>query len=157
MHSPVSPDLFRLLCGHFATGVTVVTTLDASGAPAGMTVTSFASVSLDPPLISVAIGHEATIHRELRAAARFTVNILAVEQENLSRHFADSLPNRFDGIGWEERDGFVVLAGTLAHIACEKVTDFEAGDHTIILGRVVGGAGAGGDGPLVHYRGGYGT
>ena len=152
----VTPELFRLLCGHFTTGVTVVTTRDAGGAPTGMTVTSFASVSLDPPLISVAIGREATIYAELRASARFTVNILASHQETLSRRFAESVPNRFDGVGWSDRaGGFVVLDDALAHLTCEKVHEFEAGDHTILVGRVVGGGVSEEATPLLHYRGGY--
>ena len=84
---------FRQLCGRFATGVTIVTVVGADGAPAGMTANSFASVSVDPLLISVAVDHAASMHDTMRAASVFTVNILESHQEALARRFAsDCIP-----------------------------------------------------------------
>lgn len=152
----IDPDNFRRLCGRFATGVAIVTTLDADGLPAGMTANSFASVSLDPPLVSVAIDHAATIFPAMLDAARFVVNILEAQQEALSRRFADGLPDRFDGVGWRRTaDEQVILDGTLAQLRCEKWAEVPAGDHTIFIGHVVGGEAAEHGHPLLHYRGGY--
>lgn len=156
MTSSIGPDDFRRLCGHFATGVTIVTTFDAAGAPCGMTANSFASVSLEPPLISVAVDHTATIYPAMLHALRFAVNVLDAQQEALSRRFADGLDDRFDGVGWQRSaDDQVILAATLAHLRCEKWAEVPAGDHTIFIGRVTGGATAEHGRPLLHYRGGY--
>jgi flavin reductase (DIM6/NTAB) family NADH-FMN oxidoreductase RutF len=152
----IDPDNFRRLAGRFATGVAIVTTLDADGRPAGMTANSFAAVSLEPPLVSVAIDHAATIFPALLAATGFTVNILEAQQEVLSRRFAEGLPARFDGVGWRRAaDDAVVLDGTLAHLRCEKWAEVAAGDHTIFIGRVTAGESAEHGKPLLHYRGGY--
>ncbi|MES2124254.1 MAG: flavin reductase family protein [Gemmatimonadota bacterium] len=152
----MDPFEFRQLCGRFTTGVTVLTALDASGAPVGMTANSFASVSLDPPLISVAIELNASAHDPLIGAATFAVNILEAHQETLSRRFASGIPDRFEGVGWHR--GLldqVVLDGALAHVICEQWATLPAGDHTIVIGRVIGGAAADHGRPLLYYRGGY--
>ena len=152
----MNADTFRFLCGHFATGVTVVTTLDADGLPCGMTANSFASVSLDPPLISVAVDHTATIYPAMLAGERFTVNILDAGQEVLSRRFAAGLDDRFDGVPWRRsRDDQVIMAETLAHLCCDKWAEVPAGDHTIFIGRVADGGANEAGRPLVHYRGEY--
>lgn len=152
----MDPFEFRQLCGRFATGVTVITTLDAAGVPSGMTANSFASVSLDPPLVSVAIDATASTYAALLAAPHFAVNVLEAHQEALSRRFASGLPDRFEGVGWQRgADGQVLLDGALAHILCERWSTIPAGDHTILIGRVVGGAAADHGRPLLYYRGGY--
>lgn len=156
MTPAIDPDNFRRLCGRFATGVAVVTTLDANDLPAGMTANSFASVSLDPPLISVAVDEAATILPALRDATRFAVNILEARQEVLSRRFAEGLADRFDGVGWRRTgDGQVILDDTLAYLCCDKWAEVPAGDHTIFIGRVTGGEASEHGRPLLHYRGGY--
>jgi flavin reductase (DIM6/NTAB) family NADH-FMN oxidoreductase RutF len=154
-----APDIdaaqFRQLLGRFTTGVTVLTTRDTDGRAVGMTANSIASVSLRPPLLAASIGHEATLHTALLAADEFVVNILAESQEAISRRFAGAHADRFEGIGYtlSER-GLVLLDGAHAHIECRRHALVEAGDHTILIGRVVGGAT--GDGrPLLYYRGGY--
>ena len=147
---------FRDLCGRFATGIAVVTTLDPDGRPAGMTVNSFASVSLDPPLVSVAIDHAASAFDLLIAAEQWTVNILASHQETLSRRFASTNAERFDGIGWHRGpDDEVLLDGVLAHLVCSRWSMLAAGDHTVLIGRVNGGSAAEHGRPLLYYRGGY--
>lgn len=159
MTSPGRADIdrssFRQLLGRFATGVTVVTALDAQGRPHGMTANSLASVSLEPPLLLVSVDHAASLHPIITAAAVFTVNILERHQETLSRRFAGAHEDRFDGIGYTIDDGgFVRLSGVLASIACERWATHRAGDHTIVIGRVVHGEATDGR-PLCYYRGGY--
>jgi 3-hydroxy-9,10-secoandrosta-1,3,5(10)-triene-9,17-dione monooxygenase reductase component len=152
----IDAEEFRRLCGHFATGVTIITAFDTAGMPCGMTANSFASVSLEPPLVSVAVDHAATIYPAMLQAPRFAVNILDARQEALSRRFADGLADRFDGVTWtRSADDQLVLAGTLAHLRCEKWVEIPAGDHTIFVGRVTGGDVAEQGTPLLHYRGGY--
>lgn len=148
---------FRQLCGHFATGVVVITAQDAEGIPAGMTANSFASASLSPPLMSVNVDHSADMHAVMTQADRFAINILGSGQEAISRRFAGTLSRGFEGIGYrlDEKD-FILLDGVLATIACESHAAFEAGDHTVFIGRIVGGGVAPGR-PLLYYRGGYVT
>jgi flavin reductase (DIM6/NTAB) family NADH-FMN oxidoreductase RutF len=120
-----------------------------------MTANTLVSVSLDPPLISLCIDHAADMHRTLRQATRFTVNILAAEQEALSRRFAEQGTRRFEGIGFSRSErGGIVLDGVLAHLECERIGEHPTGDHSIYIGRVVGGSTSEGD-PLLYYRGGY--
>ena len=135
--------------------MTVVTVSGPDGRPQGMTASSLASVSLQPPLISICIDHAAELHDAIRSAEVFVVNILESAQEGLSRRFADQHDDRFDGVGYHRSpEGLVLLDGTLAHIECERYATYPGGDHTIVIGRVIGGAT--GDGrPLLYYRGGY--
>jgi len=151
----VDPAQFRQLCGHFATGVVIITASAPDGSPVGMTANSFASVSLDPPLISINVDHAAEMHGVLRTAKGFVLNVLESGQEALSRRFAGNVSRRFDGVGYHTDDrGFLLIDGSLASIACVPHADFEAGDHTIFVGRVIGGTVATGR-PLLYYRGGY--
>ena len=152
----VAPPLFRQLLGRFVTGVTVLTARDADGNPVGMTATSLASVSLTPPLVSVCVDHSASAHDTLVEAEYFVVNVLAEDQEELSRRFAQPQSAQdFDGVGWLDGDaGVPRLQGAVAHIECAREATWPGGDHTILLGRVVSGA-VGEGRPLVYYRGGY--
>ena len=153
--SEVDPFQFRQLLGHFATGVTILTTTAPEGQPLGMTANSLSSVSLHPPLISVCVDREAEMHDVILKAPEFVVNVLASPQEALARRFSDKHEDRFDGIGYHlSPEGLILLDGALAHIVCERQATFPAGDHTIVLGRVVGGATSEGH-PLLFYRGGY--
>ena len=120
-----------------------------------MTASSLASVSLHPPLVLVCIDHAAELHDMILEAREFVVNILESAQEALSRRFADKHDDRFDGIGYHRSPaGLVLLDGALAHIECERYAIYPGGDHTIVLGRVIGGSTAEGH-PLLYYRGGY--
>jgi flavin reductase (DIM6/NTAB) family NADH-FMN oxidoreductase RutF len=120
-----------------------------------MTANSLASVSLHPPLISVCVDHEADMHEVILEAPEFVVNVLASPQEALARRFSDKHEDRFDGIGYHlSPEGLILLDGVLAHVVCERATTYPAGDHTIVVGRVVGGATSDGR-PLLYYRGGY--
>jgi len=141
MHG-VEPPLFRQLLGRFATGVTVVTTRAPSGdEPIGMTASSVASVSLDPPLVLVSVDRSHDMHAALEGGSHFVLNVLAADQEALSRRFAaDDEPNRFSGVGFHpNKQGIAVLDGVVAHIECEKQAVIPAGDHTVFVGLVVGG------------------
>jgi flavin reductase (DIM6/NTAB) family NADH-FMN oxidoreductase RutF len=152
----VDPAQFRELMGRFATGVTVLTVNGPDGRPLGMTASSLASVSLVPPLVSVCVNHEAQLHDSILAAPVFVVNILESGQEALSRRFADPHEDRFDGVGYHRSpEGLVLLDGALAHLECDRFASFPGGDHTIIIGRVIGGS-IGEGRPLLYYRGGYG-
>ncbi len=149
------PALFRQLLGRFATGVTVVTTRDPAGRPIGMTASSVASVSLHPPLVLVSVDQANDMHPALRAAQHFVLNVLAADQEAISRRFAAEHPNRFEGIGYREsRHGLPVLDGVLASIECEKHAEAPGGDHTVFFGLVTGGS-VSDRPPLLYYRGGY--
>ncbi len=154
MHG-VDPAQFRQLLGRFATGVTVLTTRDPQGRPHGMTASSVASVSLDPPLLLVSVDRARDIHAAMQAAQRFVLNVLASDQEAISRRFASDMPNRFDGVGYRQnRQGIAVLDGVAASIECEKHGETPAGDHTVFFGLVTGGTVTDRP-PLVYYRGSY--
>jgi flavin reductase (DIM6/NTAB) family NADH-FMN oxidoreductase RutF len=141
--------------GRFATGVTVLTVVTPEGRQLGMTANSLASVSLHPPLISVCVDREAEMHGAILKVKDFVVNVLSSHQEALARRFADEHEDRFDGIGYHmSPEGLILLDGALAHIECERQTQHPGGDHTIVVGRVVGGSTSDGR-PLLYYRGGY--
>jgi flavin reductase (DIM6/NTAB) family NADH-FMN oxidoreductase RutF len=152
----VDPAQFRQLLGRFATGVTILTTRDPrSRHPIGMTASSVASVSLEPPLVLVCVDQRHDMHPAMKAAQRFVLNVLAADQEALSRRFAADRPDRFDGIGYtENKHGIAVLDGVLATIECEKLSEAPGGDHTVFFGLVTGGT-ATDRRPLLYYRGGY--
>jgi flavin reductase (DIM6/NTAB) family NADH-FMN oxidoreductase RutF len=152
---PIDPDAFRAALGRFASGVTVVTTCDEKGHDHGMTVSAFCSVSLDPPLVLACIGHEASMHGVMLRADRFGVSILSAGQEQLARRFADQRSDRFDGVGYSRGTLSVILLDeALGHLECMVVDRRDAGDHTIVVGRVEAASCYQGR-PLVYYRGGY--
>jgi flavin reductase (DIM6/NTAB) family NADH-FMN oxidoreductase RutF len=151
----VDPATFRNLLGRFATGVTVLTLEGPDGRPAGMTANSLASVSLQPPLLSVCVDRQSDLHDLIIAAPGFVVNVLESEQEALARRFAEPHPDRFAGVGYHTGPGGeVLLDGVLTHIECRRHALFDGGDHSIIVGRVIGGS-TGEGRPLLYYRGGY--
>lgn len=151
----IDPSQFRQLLGRFATGVTILTVATPEGQPLGMTANSLASVSLHPPLISVCVDREAEMHDVILKTPEFVVNVLASPQEALARRFSDKHEDRFDGVGYDlSPEGLILLDSALAHVVCERHATYPAGDHTIVLGRVVGGATSDGR-PLLYYRGGY--
>ena len=147
---------FRQVLGHFPTGVTVITATCSEG-PAGLAVGSFFSVSLDPPLVAFCAAKTSTSYPRIETAGHFVVNILGEEQEDISRAFASKAPDKFAGLGYRAAPstGAPVLNGVLAWIECASYAVHEAGDHWIVLGRVldleIGHEG----GPLVFFRGGY--
>ena len=151
----LDPDSFRAVLGRFASGVTVVTARGADGRDAGMTVSAFCSVSLEPPLVLVCIARDASLHPLLADGLPFAVNILAGGQEALSRRFSGPDPNRFEGIGFVRgQRGVALLDDVLAHLECRVVALHPAGDHTIVVGQVESAV-VHPDRPLLYYRGGY--
>lgn len=122
--------------GAFPTGVTVVATAGEAG-PVGFTANSFTSVSLDPPLLLVCHGTHASSHAAFRAAGGFSVNVLAADQGDLARRFASRVPDRFEGVRWRSGAGGPLIDGTAAWFDCRTHSMHEAGDHTIMVGRVV--------------------
>ena len=155
-HTRISPVEFRLACARFATGVCVLTACNRDGVPHGLTVNSLSSVSLDPPLVMVAIGHLSTQLEGFDDAHFFAVNILTDKQQSLSVYFATREPGRFDGISWTPgQTGAPVLEETLGVIECHTIQKFDAGDHRILVGEAVAAKTHEGR-PLLYYRSGYG-
>ena len=129
---------FRQAAGRFATGITVATVMDAEGMPHGLTANSFTSVSLEPPLVLVCVGHAAATLESFRTAKYFGVNILAEDQRTLSERFARKGHNRFEGIDWHPgKTGVPLLPGVVAALECEVHRKIAAGDHDVFLGEVV--------------------
>ena len=128
----------RRALGTFATGVTVVTTMDADGAPRGFTANSFASVSLDPPLVLVCLANTATSCPVFRASKSYAVNILSEEQKDVSAAFSSRTADRFATVEWSTRvTGSPVIAGVVAWLDCRMHDVIDAGDHCILIGRIV--------------------
>jgi 3-hydroxy-9,10-secoandrosta-1,3,5(10)-triene-9,17-dione monooxygenase reductase component len=152
----VDARLMRDVLGHFCSGVTVVTASGPDG-PAGFTCQSFASLSLDPPLVSFAPARTSKSWPKVRAARRFCVNVLAEDQGEISNAFARSGTDKFAGVEWHpSRYGAPVLAGVVAWIDCELWAEYDGGDHTLVAASVIDlGAGTGRR-PLLFHRGTYG-
>ena len=150
------PGHFRRVLGHYPTGVCVVTGLE-SGEPVGMTVGSFTSLSLDPPLVAFMPMRDSTTFNRIANTRRFCVNVLAADQEPVCRHFASRAGDKFGGMSWRESPlGSPVLDDVLAWIDCELVTTHEAGDHTIVIGEVKHLDVSRTVAPLMFFQGGYG-
>lgn len=151
------PDEFRMVMGHFATGISVVTTFDG-GKPAGITVNAFSSVSLDPPLVMVALDRRRFITPMVAAAGRYGVSILGSNQQALSDCFAHApvSPGREDfcGAAWHAGPtGLPLIDGAIATLECTTVETFSAGDHDLFIGRVDSiEQHRDGEAPLLYFR-----
>ncbi|MFN0184391.1 MAG: flavin reductase family protein [Aquabacterium sp.] len=133
---PAGPALRQGL-GRFATGVTIITCASADGQRTGLTANSFASLSLDPPLILWSLRLASPSLAAFMAAPAFAVNVLAQSQLELSRRFASALPDKFAQGAWQEGlDGVPLLSGCAAVIECLRETHQPAGDHMLFIGRV---------------------
>jgi len=153
----VDPQQFRAVLGNYPTGVVVITAIDSGGAPTGMAVGSFTSVSLDPPLVAFLPDESSTSFPRIRTAASFCVNVLAAEQEDVCRAFARRGGDKFAGVAWTPcASGAPRLDGVSAWIDCEFESITKAGDHYIVLGRVLELEAPGPPLPLVFFRGSYG-
>jgi flavin reductase (DIM6/NTAB) family NADH-FMN oxidoreductase RutF len=154
--SSVDPSTFRSVLGRFVTGVTVITTRAPDGRRAGVTVSSFNTLSLDPPLILFSLALKAPSLSVFRAADRFAVNILAEGQEHIARQFARPADDKFEGIEVEDGvDEVPLIAGALAHLECDVTDRYPGGDHEIVLGRLHRTS-ASERAPLVYHRGQFG-
>ena len=151
----VSKEEFRAAMGRFASGVTVVTLKGEDNRPGGMTVSAFSSLSLEPPLILVCIDKRASVHEYFKEGNHFAVNILAEDQEVISRRFASKDEDRFDGVGYKDgTTGAPTLDGAIACLECRVVHEYPGGDHTIVVGEVIHTYATDGK-PLTYFRGGY--
>lgn len=155
IHFVLAAEDFRRVLGHFASGVTLVTTCDEESRPTGLTASAFTSVSLDPPLVLVCVDHKAESYPALRDAGRFAVNILRSDQEALSRRFASTRLDKFAGVPFTLSPlGLPLIEESLATIECVTVAAHPEGDHTIFVGRVER-ATVGSGQPLIYYRSQY--
>jgi flavin reductase (DIM6/NTAB) family NADH-FMN oxidoreductase RutF len=149
-----NPRAFRDALGRFATGITVVTVASGDG-PVGFTANSFASVSLDPPLVLWSPAKASTRYAYFAEAEHFAIHILGAEQEELSRRFSRGGAG-FDGLPRiETPEGVPVIPGTLARFDCIHHARHDGGDHLIVVGRVLRAAHRDGD-PLVFHKGALG-
>lgn len=147
---------FRQVLGHFPTGVCVVAGYDPDGAPVGLAIGSFFSISLEPPLVGFCAGHGSSTWPKLRDAGRFCVNILGEDQEAVSRVFASKEPDKFASVAWDRSPaGQPRIAGALAWIDCSLDVVHPCGDHDIAVAAVEGLEVTAEHGPLVFFRGGY--
>jgi 3-hydroxy-9,10-secoandrosta-1,3,5(10)-triene-9,17-dione monooxygenase reductase component len=147
---------FRRLIGHWATGVSVVTAHAADG-PAGATANALTSLSLTPPCLLVCFDVSSRTLHAVRESERFGINILAVEQEQVSRLFATkrSQEEKFAEVGYRLEHGVPVLSGCLAWLACGLESELQRGDHVIAIGNVLGGEIDESAEPLLFYRSTY--
>lgn len=146
---------FKAAMRHFPTGVTVVTSV-RDGEPRGVTVTAFASVSADPPLVLICINREARSYLYISASKVFCVNLLAGDQRVLAERFASRLrENQFEGVSYETGvTGAAVLRDAVAHFDCEVAEEHHAGSHSIFIGRVLSCTSRSGS-PLGYYNGNF--
>ncbi len=155
---PLDPDAatFRTVLGHFATGVVLVTALDG-GEPVGLACNSFTSVSLDPPLVLFCAAKASTTWPRIQAAGKWAANFLDEDGEEICRLFAQKGADRFARVAYATgRTGSPVVHDALAYVDCETIAEHDAGDHIIVVGRVVELGYQSEGKPLVFYRGGYG-
>lgn len=153
----MDPKAFRHALGEFATGVAVITAQSSGGELIGMTMSSFNSVSVDPPLVLFSIDRRANSLAAMQDAKGFAVNVLAREQEHISNQFARALSDKWSDVkrtvGHAEAP---LITGALAHFECEPFATYDGGDHLIFVVRVVRHAvRAGAPAPLVFFRGKY--
>lgn len=152
----IDPDHFREVLGHLPTGVTVIAAETADG-PAGMAANSVTSVSLDPPLILFCPARSSTTWPGIRDAGTFCVNVMAEHQADATRRFAEKGVDRFECVSYAPRGAGLGLADAVAWIECEMQNEHEAGDHTIAVARVLAIEASPDSGPLVFFKGRYGS
>jgi len=139
MQSPDDRKALRRALGAFATGVTIVTARTPEGEPVGFTANSFTSVSLEPPLLLVCLSHTAASYSVFREANSFAVNVLEVGQEETAKRFASRGADKFGATPWPPgREGAPLIDGSLARFDCAMDSRVTAGDHDILIGRVMG-------------------
>lgn len=151
---PIDEKVFRQAMGHFACGVTVVTTANG-GELSGLTVASFASLSLRPPLVIVCVEKGVRSHDAIAGAGKFAVNVLSENQVEISNRFASKAEDKFSGLATRTGAlGVPLIEGALANIECSLRDTLEGGDHSIFVGEVIEAhlyEGA----PLLYFRSNY--
>ena len=147
---------FRSVLGRYPTGVCVITSRQPDSQPIGMSVSSFSSVSLDPPLVAFFPDRRSTTWPRIRATSRFCVNVLGDHQEAISRRFATPAADKFSGISHRTSGlGLPILDGVVAWIDCQLHAVHKAGDHFIVVGEVASLAAEDAAQPLLFHQGGY--
>ena len=148
---------FRRVLGHYPTGVCVVTAVEADGAPVGMVVGSFTSVSLDPPLVAFFPAKTSQSWAGLAAVGKFCVNVLASDQQALCRQLSGRGEDKFAGVSHRvSANGSPILDNVVAWIDCTLDAVHEAGDHYIVLGKVIALEVDRPESPLLFFQGNYG-
>lgn len=152
---PIDEGGFKLAMSYFASGVTIVTT-EHEGKPYGMTVASFASLSLRPPLVVVCIEKSVKTHDAIVGAGTFGVSILDHSQADISNRFASKIDDKFEGVEVRRGElGMPLIEGALCAVECRLHAQLPGGDHTIFVGEVVDATTTTDGTPLVYYRSGY--
>ncbi|MBT5050350.1 MAG: flavin reductase family protein [Rhodospirillaceae bacterium] len=153
----IDPREFRDTVGCFATGITIITTIDGDGGPVGLTANSFTSLSLDPPMVLFCLDRKVASFDAFQTGAHFAVNILADGQTDTSNRFAKSGPEKWTGFEFDCWDtDCPILRGCLANMECSVASIHEGGDHVIVIGEVTRMTHADGEtNPLLYYRGRY--
>lgn len=154
-HAAVEPTAFRSAMGHFVTGVTILTSAGQDG-PTGMTVNSLTSVSLHPCQLLVCVKTPSLTGDALRQSRLFAINLLADNQKDLAMRFARPHADRFEGVPYDMAEGAPLICGSLAHLVCAVDAIHASGDHEIVVGNVLH-CQQFARGPLVFYRGGFGS
>lgn len=143
--------------GHFATGVCVVGFVAQDGTKVGITVNSFTSLSLDPPLLLVCLGANLRSHDAMVSSGGFGVSVLADSQQDISGRFATRGGPKWDGMAFVKgHEGALMVPGAIAWFDCEAESTYPAGDHTILIGKVRTFMSDGEKRPLLFFRGAYG-
>jgi flavin reductase (DIM6/NTAB) family NADH-FMN oxidoreductase RutF len=151
---PIDDAQFKLAMSHFASGVTIVTT-EHEGTPYGMTVASFASLSLHPPLVLVCIEKSVKTHQVIESAGKFGVSILAKEQADISGKFASKRDDKFEGVAVTRGElGVPLIANAITTLECAVREALPGGDHTIFVGEVMNAQTREGA-PLLYFRSAY--
>ncbi|WP_226367803.1 flavin reductase family protein [Pseudonocardia sp. ICBG162] len=153
----IDPQRFRTVLGAFCSGITVVTALDADGAPLGLTCQSFSSLSLDPPLVLLAPARSSSTWPRIRAAGGFGVAVLAAGQEDVALAMARSGTDKFAGLDWApSAHGRPRPAGIAAWLDCDLHAEHDGGDHTVVVG-AVRDLDVTDHPPLLYHRGAFAT
>ena len=152
---PISDEEFRAALSNFASGVTVVTTTDATGRFHGITVSAFCSVSLEPPLVLICIEKTTTSHYAFEESEIFAVNILDEQQAAISDHFATPFLDKFNGVEYAlGKLGAPLITGAIVNLECRLRHSLNGGDHSIFVGEVEDAVFNSGR-PLLYFHGGY--
>lgn len=157
VHLATDPATFRHVLGHYPTGVCLITAMGDDGRPIGLIVGSFASASLDPPLVAFFPDRRSPSWQKIAAAGRFCVNVLAEHQEDMCRQFTAKVENRFEGAAYRLSEaGLPILEDVVAWIECDLHSVLDAGDHFVALGHVRTLEVERPHRPLLFFKGGYG-
>jgi len=149
-------DVFRKAFGHFATGVTIVTAVAPDGKIAGMTASSFNSVSLDPPMVLWSAGTQAAEYEVFATCKKFAVHVLSESQAELSNRFATPGIDKFEGIDWSlSSNNLPVISGCPMCLQCETIAGHEVSDHKVLIGLVVDVDLNSEEPPLLYYGSAY--